>query len=493
MADPLDFATATQLLRMLQEREISARELLELQLSRVQKLNPSFNAIVALNEETAREEALRADIELSKGLSRGVLHGLPMTVKDAFEVVGMPTTCGLESLRNHRPDKDAAAVAQLRRAGAIIFGKSNVPAGAGDHQTYNTLFGRTNNPWSAAHTPGGSSGGAAAAVAAGMSPAEIGSDIGGSIRVPAHFCGVYGHNPTFGLIPLSGHIPPPSGSLAELPMAVAGPIARSAFDLELLFNVLATPSDFDQKGKRWSLPPPRQSRLGDFRVAIWADQASYPVDPTYLAAIDEFADELRRLGAKVSSVGAPVNPAESREVYGLTLFGMWSGGLPDDVYEKYASVAAGAASDDTSWATLLGRGSTQSIRDWNRLSERREGIRRVWRSFFADHDVLICPVTSALPFEHKFVGADHTSQLQATINIGGATICYLDLLLWPGVITLGKLPATAIPLHRLVDGRPAGVQVVSDFLEDRTTLRFAQLVEDAMGGFTPPPSLLPKC
>jgi amidase len=489
MAEQVTYSSATHLLNMLRERKISAEEMLELHLERLRELNPSLNAVIAVNEEAARKEARKADVELGAGRSRGALHGLPMTVKDAFEVVGMPTTCGLETLRNHVAENDADAVRQLRQAGAIIFGKSNVPAGAGDHQTYNTLFGRTVNPWSVEHTPGGSSGGAAAAVASGMSAAEIGSDIGGSIRVPAHFCGLYGHNPSFGLVPLRGHIPPTPGSVAELPMAVAGPIARSAFDLELLFDALAVPGDLDRKGKTWRLPPPRQLRIGDFRVAVWADNASYPVEPAYQAAIEEFADELRRVGAKVARIGPPIDPTESRELYALTLFGMWSGSLPDAVYESYASAAC-AGEDESSWAMLLSRGSTQSLRDWNRLGERREAVRYGWRRFFADYDVLICPATSVLSFRHKFVGSDHTSQLRARISVGSTEIPYLDLLLWPGVITLAKLPSTVVPLHRLVDGRPAGVQVVSDFLDDRTSLRFAQLLEQAIGGFRPPRGLV---
>jgi amidase len=331
-----------------------------------------------------------------------------------------------------------------------------------------------------------SSGGAAAAVAAGLSAAEIGSDIGGSIRVPAHFCGIYGHNPSYGLVPLAGHIPPPPGSLAELPMATIGPLARSAFDLKLMLDVMAMPTPSEIVGR----PPlarraPRE-QIRDFRIAVWADDNDYPIEPSYMAAIAEFTDTVRRLGAKVVTVSPPVNPEESREVYALTLFGMWAASLSDEIYEVYASAARTAPPDDRSWRALVGRGSAQSLRDWNRLVERREQMRQKWATFFEDFDVLICRVISALAFRHTPVGTDHTGQLRARVDIGSRSIGYLDLLLWPGVITLPKLPSTVVPLPHKVDHRPAGVQLVSAYLDDDSSLRLAQLLETEIGGFVPP-------
>lgn len=486
MDEDLAFASATRLAGMIRNAEISSGELLDFYLARIEKLNPRLNAVVTLDAEGARRDARLADEQRAAGKLRGPLHGLPMTIKDSFETAGLRTTCGLASLHDHVPQKDAVAVDRLRRAGAIIFGKTNVPAGAGDHQTHNTIFGRTLNPHDPDLTPGGSSGGAATAVAAGFTAAEIGSDVGGSIRVPAHFCGVYGHNTTYGIVPLAGHIPPPPGSLVELPMATIGPIARSAFDLELLLEVMSTPAPTESFARPLRSRAARHERIDDFRVAVWADDDAYPIEPSYRRAINEFAETLRRLGAEVTTVAPPIAPEESREIYALTLFGMWAASLPEDLYETYASAARSTLPDDRSWHALMGRGSAQSLRDWSRLTERREQCRQKWAAFFDDYDVLICPVTSALAFKHMPVGTDHSGQLRASVDIGGRPIGYLDLLLWPGVITLPKLPSTVVPLPQMVEGRPAGVQLVAAHLNDATSLRLAQLIEEAVGGFVRP-------
>jgi amidase len=388
------------------------------------------------------------------------------------------------------PAKDAEAVADLRRAGAIVYGKTNVPEGAGDHQTYNKIFGKTSNPWHLSRTPGGSSGGAAVAVATGMTSLEIGSDIGGSIRVPAHFCGIFGHNPSHGLVPLGGHVPPPPGTLSELVMAVAGPMARSAYDLELALEVLAMPSALDRKGRTWHLPGPRREKLSDFRVALWADDKGPAVDPAYLHTIHAFADDLRRLGVAIVDIRPPIDVDECIDVYAAILFGMWSASLPEQIYNVYAASAADVKVSDRSWAARIGRGSTQRVREWNQIIEKRERIRQIWENFFSEFDILLCPVVATLAFEHDPSGVDHTAQLRRNVRVGNRQIPYLDLLIWPGLITLPKLPATVLPTGRFVDGLPAGVQIVSAYLEDRTTLRFAQLVEDATGGFLAPPTEL---
>jgi amidase len=480
------FAPAGQLARALRERKIGAVELLELHLARMRRVNPAINAIVVTDEEGAREQARRADEALAGGRILGPLHGLPMTLKDTFEVVGMPATCGIPALRNHLPKADAAVAAALRAAGAIIFGKTNVPEGAGDHQSYNAIYGLTRNPWNLERSAGGSSGGAAAALATGMTPLEVGSDVGGSIRCPAHFCGLFGHKPSYGLVPLFGHIPPPPGTYHEPIMEVAGPLARTAADLELALDAIASPNDLDAKGQVWRLPPARRQKLADFRVALWADAKHYPTDPAYLAAIHAFADDLRRLGAKVTEARPVIDPDESNELYVAALFGMWGGGLPDAVFDGYVAAARGLDPHDKSWAARIGRAAAQSLRDWTRRLDRREHLRRIWEAFFREFDVLLCPVMSTVAFPHDTSGADHTAQMHRTIKVGKETRPYLDNLIWPGVITLVNLPSTALPMRHRVDGLPAGVQVVSAFLEDRTTLRFARLVEEALGGFVAP-------
>ena len=222
----LPFRTATELAAALRAKEISSTELLDCYLGRIEELNPGLGAVVTLDADRARREAAEADRRLARGAAAGPLHGLPVTVKDCLETAGLRTTCGAPELAGYVPERDAEAVGRLRSAGAIIMGKTNLPAWASDCQSYNELFGTTNNPWDAGRTPGGSSGGAAAAVAAGLSALELGSDLGGSLRIPAAWCGVYTLKPSFGIIPVDGHIPPPPGMPAEVDIGVVGPLAE---------------------------------------------------------------------------------------------------------------------------------------------------------------------------------------------------------------------------------------------------------------------------
>jgi len=490
MTSPV-FSSAREQLRMLREKKISAVELLDLQLARVKEVNPAINAVIAFDEDRARRDAKRADDALAKGTPLGPLHGLPMTVKDAFEMEGVVTTCGIEALRDYVPDHDAAVLTALREAGAIIFGKTNVPEGAGDHQSYNSIYGITRNPWNLEVTAGGSSGGAAAAVATAMTSLEVGSDVGGSIRCPAHFCGTFGQKPSHGLVPLYGHIPPEPRALRDIEMEVAGPLARSAYDLEALFDVIAGPNDLDRKGKVWRLPEPRRAKLRDFRVALWADTKSYPVDPGYLGTIHAFAADLRKAGVTIDDKARPaIDPEESNETYIAALFGMWGGGLSEEAFQGYVKASTGLAPSDKSWPARIGRAAAQTLRDWDRLQEKRARMRRAWEAFFQDFDILICPVMATPAFPHDTSGADHTAQLHRTMKVGHDTLPYLDNLIWPGLITFVNLPSTVVPTRHFANGLPCGVQVVSGFLDDRTTLRFAQLVEDDFGGFIAPDDAL---
>lgn len=486
------FDSAREQLRLLREKKIGAVELLDLALARVDDINPAVNAVIAFDLERARDQARRADAALAEGTLLGPLHGLPMTVKDVFEMEGVVTTCGMEELRNYVPDRDALVLTQLREAGAVIYGKTNVPTGAGDHQSYNAIYGITRNPWNPDVTAGGSSGGAAAAVATGMTAIEIGSDVGGSIRCPAHFCGTFGMKPSHGLVPLIGHIPPEPGAVRNIEMEVAGPLARSAYDLELAFDVIAAPNDLDRKGKIWTLPAPRRNRLADFRVALWADTRHYPVESGYLQAIHAFADDLRKVGVSIDDRARPdIDPDVSNETYIATLFGMWGGGLSDEAFEGYVRAAAGLDPADRSWPARIGRAAAQSLRDWDRLQERRAKMCRAWEAFFRDYDVLLCPVMVTPAFPHDTSGTDHTAQLHRTMTVDGRVLPYLDNLIWPGLITLVNLPSTVAPTRHFTQGLPTGIQIVSGYLEDRTTLRFAQLVEDEFGGFIPPPKAGP--
>ncbi|MDB6010403.1 MAG: amiE [Gammaproteobacteria bacterium] len=485
---PLELRSATELLRLLRERRLGSLELLDLQLSRIERVNPTLNAVVAMDVEGASQAARAADNTPDE--RRGPLHGLPITIKDAYETVGMTATCGFPELAGHRPQRDADAVARLRAAGAVPFGKTNVPLAAADHQSYNALYGTTNNPWNPERTPGGSSGGAAAAVAAGFSSLELGSDIGGSIRCPAHFCGVYGHKSSYNLVPMRGHIPPPPGALSSPPLGIGGPIARSATDLELALDVLAAPTTADLAAWSVRVPPSRHERLADFRVALWADQKAYSVDRRCVDAMHSYADELRRHGVQVDPDARPkIDVVASDDLYVAMLFSTVSAGMPEDVLVATEQVAQQLDAGPHSYPTRIARAVRLTHHDFLALQEQQQRLRAAWERFFQRYDVILCPISPgvAFPHDHSGTGPGHIAQYSRTLVVDGQSIPYLNGLQWPGLVTVANLPATAIPTGRLIDGLPMGLQVVGPYLQDRTSLRFAQLAEQALGGYVPPP------
>ncbi|MGB5375926.1 MAG: amidase family protein, partial [Polyangiales bacterium] len=276
--DELSYRSALECLAALRNRDVSSLELVDACIARIEALNPELNAVVATDYDRARETARAADAARANGDALGVLHGLPMTIKDSLETAGLVTTSGAHELRHHLPEEDAVAVHRVVDAGAIVLGKTNLPIYAGDWQSYNAVYGRTNNPWDVTRTVGGSSGGAAASVAAGFVPLEIGSDIAGSIRTPAHYCGVYGHKPSHGVVPGRGHIPGPPGTKSEPDLAVVGPLARTAGDLQLALDVIAGPDTLMRDGWSLNLPASRAGRLSEFRVGYWLDDPLCPID-----------------------------------------------------------------------------------------------------------------------------------------------------------------------------------------------------------------------
>jgi amidase len=470
----LAFAPATEQLRLLQAREIGAGELLELYLERIDRLNPTYNLVVAFDRDRARAAAGEIDRRRQAGETLGSLAGLPITVKDSFEVTGMPATCGLVPLRNHRPEHDADAVALLREAGVNIVGKTNLPAGASDWQSFNPIYGISRNPWNPERTVGGSSGGAAAAVAAGFTSFELGSDIGGSIRIPSHFNGVFGHKPTYGLVPLRGHIPPPPGMLHQPELGVAGPIARSAADLDLLLGVLAPP-----------LPAPRHERLEDFRVGVWWGGDAYRVDSGYRQALESYIADLRAAGARIEEVELPVDPRQSYEIYLQVLFAIVGAPAPQeaDAFEQLA------AQDETGIAAKLARYMRTTLGEWFELAEKREHLFRDWSRFFTDYDLLLCPAVPVVAFEHMAEGSGvHSDQLFRRVAIDGQPAPYLDFT-WQGLALIANLPATVMPTGKFSQDLPCGLQLIGPWREDRTNIRFAQLAEQAAGAYVAPPAL----
>jgi len=470
-------ATASEIVRAIRAREVSAREALDAQVERCDRWNPSLRAVVATDLERAWAAAAQADDRLARGEPAGPLHGLAMTIKDSFETEGLATTSGAPELREHVPQRDADPVARLRAAGAIVFGKTNLPMYAGDWQSYNALHGTTSNPWDLGRTPGGSSGGSAAAVAAGISPLELGSDIGGSIRVPSHFCGTFGHKPTQGLVPDRGHIPGPPGMLAPPDLGVSGPLGRSTEDLRLALEVLVAPGPHDPP---LVLADPPDHVVARPRVVVHLDDPLCPPGSEVRALAEAAARALEAAGAVL--VEAPVPPlADTHRLYQRLLTAVMAAGFPEPFLRDMAAAAADPEHPlhDQAGDYVL------THRDWLRANEARHRLRDRWaREVFAIADVVLAPIAPIPAFEHD----TETPFRQRTLVVDGEVRDYdATMLPWPGLATLPGLPATAVPVGRTATGLPVGVQLVGARWADRTCLAVAALLEAATGGFVPPP------
>ena len=294
----LDYRTTTELVGLLAARKVSAVELLERSVARIEARDKQINAVVVRDFERARDAAKAADAALARG-ERAPLLGVPMTVKESYNVAGLPTTWGFPAAKDFRPNDDALAVTRVKAAGAVILGKTNVPISLADWQSYNDVYGTTNNPWDLTRTPGGSSGGSAAALAAGYVSLELGSDIGGSLRVPAHYCGVFAHKPSLGLVPPRGQTPPNVPPLPfENDLAVIGPMARSAADLALALDVVAGPDEqVNAIAYRLALPPPRHDDLKGFRVLVVDTHPLIPTANSVRTALGRLAERPREVGS----------------------------------------------------------------------------------------------------------------------------------------------------------------------------------------------------
>ena len=487
MSSSVAFESVTTLAGALARREISSRELLEVYLDRVEVSNPAVNAVVTLDVEAGRAAADAADALRASGADVGPLHGVPVTIKDSIETAGMRTTSGSPDFAEHVPARDADAVARLRAAGAVIFGKTNLPTMAMDWQSYNPLFGVTNNPWDATRTPGGSSGGSAAAIAAGLTGLELGSDIRGSLRVPAHFCGVFTLRPTFGIVPGRGHIPGPPGALSGADMGVLGPLARSADDLDLALAVLAGADPVQAKAWRLDLPPPRAATLGEYRIAAWLDDRYCSVDEETRTLLHEAVEALRRAGANVDEAARPVGIEEAHELYERLFAGVMSAGMPDVVLEAIESSVPPAANEDDPLALKVARSYSQRHREWIMLNEHRMQLAARWAAFFENFDVLLCPVTPTAAFAH-----DHSPDPDArTISVDGQPRPYLDQSVWPSLAAAAYLPAAVAPVGLSKEGLPVGMQIIAPHLEDRTAIDIARHIEQVSGGYQVPPVARP--
>ncbi len=481
----LAFESASTLLDRLRSGQVSSRELVELHLDRVRTLNPVVNAVITVDEQRARAEADLADERRRRGEPLGVLDGLPMTVKDSLRTAGLRTTVGSKALAGYVPKLDCLPVARLRSAGAIVFGKTNMPAFGLDIQTYNPMFGATNNPWDPSRTSGGSSGGSAAAIAAGLSPLEVGGDMGGSIRIPAHYCGVYGHKPSYNLIPDPPTGDEPTGFEAAADINVRGPLARHPDDLDLALDVLAGPADQEAAGWRLALPPARHTRLTDYRVAAWIDDPDYPSDPEVTSALDCAVQRLETAGVCVDRQARPVTDlrAVHRDFLTLLISGLGRAIPHQHLLARLPTALPG----DSSLAQVV-NAARLTHADWIAVHDRRNEIRRQWDEFFRRYDILLCPVAprTAPPHDHRYGSA--VVLRSATIN--GVRRPYLDQTVWAGLVGMAYLPSTTAPAGHDSDGLPVGIQIVGPYLEDRSTIDFARRLADVLGGFTAPPNLV---
>jgi amidase len=485
------YRTARELGQALADRKLSSRELVDAAIARIEALDPKINAVVVRDFDRARAAAKAADEALAQGKSAGdrkPLLGLPMTVKEQFRVAGLPTCWGLPKFKDWKPDHDALVVQRLKTAGAIILGKTNVPRDLSDWQSYNDVYGTTNNPWDLSRTPGGSSGGSAAALAAGFVPLELGSDVGGSLRAPAHFCGVYAHKPSLEIVPQRGSgYPETPANPVRGDMSVIGPMARSAADLALELDVVAGPDEqWEGIGYKLALPAPRHDRLADYRVLVLHEHPMVPTAESVRGAIDALADRLGKSGCKVSHENPKVpDLVRTARNYAELLLAFYSGSLSPDERVRIEAVARTLSPEDQSFTAYRIRGITIGHPEYLRASGVRNGLRARWQALFRDEvDVVLCPSMPAPAFPHDHSMPKHQRQ----IDIDGKKVDYDDQLVWASIATLTGLPGTAAPIGKSETGLPIGVQIVGGFHEDRTTIKFAELIEREFGGFTPPPN-----
>ena len=475
------FASAVELAKRIRAKEIGCLELLELYLGRVHRLNAQLNAIIVLDEEKAIARARAADTALAKDEVWGPLHGVPMTIKESFDVEGTPTTWGVPELKGNIASRDAVAVERLRTAGVTLFGKTNVPFMLGDWQSFNAIYGTTNNPWDVTRVPGGSSGGSAAALAAGLTGIDAGSDIGASIRNPAHFCGVFGHKPTYGILPPRGQSLP--GIVTPQDISVIGPLARSADDLEVAMDAMAGPDILDAECWKLDLPASRKKRLQDFRVGVMLTDPNCAQDQELTDQLQGVVDALAKAGVQVDETARPdIDTTEAHRVYLMLLRAATGARMAEPLFQGHLRRAQGADEADTSYKTMVDRAVTQYHRDWLEVEETQNQMRLRWHTFFQEYDLLLTPIAASAAFVHDQAG----DRADRTIPINGKEESVVDQLFWAGWPGAFYLPATVAPAGLTRSGLPCGLQIIAAHGHDRTAIHFARLMEQEIGGFVAP-------
>ena len=405
-----------------------------------------------------------------------------MTVKELFEVEGFRWTAGDPQFAERIGLQNAPPVQALIDAGVVVFGVTNSPLNGLDHQSYNEVYGTTNNPWDLERTPGGSSGGSAAALAAGLCSLELGSDIGGSIRLPAAYTGIYGHKPTFGIVPRRRLSPP--GPLAVGDLGVAGPMGRSADDLELALGIIAGPEVDARAAWRLELPLPRHRNLTDFRAAAWLDDPAGPVDTAVLDRLQATVSALRAAGVSVDDAKPDIPDfAEQFRIYrSLLTSATASRSVPDSALAGLAAEEDALPMETESDGPNQAHSGALRHRTWQRLNEKRLQIKEKWSEFFKRYDVILMPATQVTAPRH-----DHRDRLQRFISVNGKDWPYGDQLAWLGIVTMVYLPSTSAPVGPASNGLPVGVQIVGDAYDDLTTIHFARLLGEVIGGYNRPP------
>lgn len=477
------YRSAFELASAIKSGELTSVEVLEFFLDRVDRFNQSLNIVVAEDRDRARQRAADADAAVANGEDWGPLHGVPITIKDAYATEGIVSVDGLPEYKNFVPRVNADGVQRYVDAGAIVFGKTNVPLNSADIQSYNVIYGQTNNPWDVSRTCGGSSGGASAALAAGLTPLELGSDIGGSIRTPAHFNGIFGHKPSYGIVSQRGHLPMPE-SLSEGDLWVPGPLATCVDDLKQAMQLLIGPHQEKAVGWKVDLPPSRVETPDQLRVAAYFEDPNVVLDAESKALLESTATTLENIGAKVTrNVKPDFDTGENHDVYMRLLTAAMTAGLPPDERAKMEELASNAEPGTNDPAVLNALMATMSHSDWVILNERRFKLADKWRDFFQDYDILLCPVAVVPAFGH-----DHSEPMgKRVLEINGEERPYWDLLFWAGFALVSYLPATVVPAGRTRANLPVGVQIVGPYLEDNTSLAVAEMLEQHHQAFEAPP------
>ncbi len=478
----LCFLPALAQARLLRARKVSARELLQAALDQYALHNDTLNAVVVADIDRARRAAEAADRRYARSKPLSPVDGVPMTIKESFDWAGTPTTWGDPRFRDNIAATDSEAVRRMTAAGAVLYGKTNVPLLLADWQTFNDIYGTTSNPWDVTRAPGGSSGGSAVALATGMASLEVGSDIGASIRNPAHYCGVYGHKPSFGIVSLKGQTL--TGSVSPSDISVGGPMARSARDLAAMMKILVGPAGPEAQAMTFALPPAPQKKFKDFRVAVMLTAPESEVDQPVQDLLLNLAHFLKRRVRKLSFEARPAfTTAEAQENYITLLRAATSRRQSDADFAANLSKAAGFADADRSYQATMTRAYVMRHRDWLNANERRHQMRLLWQAFFEDWDVLLCPAAASAAFPHDHEGERHSR----TIAVNGHRVPTTDQLFWAGYSGNFYLPSTVAPMGLTPQGLPAGVQIIARSYGDMTAIRFAELLEKEFGGFTPPP------